>query len=44
MNKLIETLRGRADMMRATHPVDAEIDDKSADEIERLRATVEHLR
>jgi hypothetical protein len=36
MSDLIERLRGRANMARDTHPVDAELDDKAADRIERL--------
>lgn len=33
---LTDRLRGRANMARDTHPVDAELDDKAAGEIERL--------
>jgi hypothetical protein len=43
MSDLIERLRGRANMARDTHLVDAELDDKAADRIERLEAALKEI-
>jgi hypothetical protein len=43
MSDLIERLRGRANMARDTHLVDAELDDKAADRIEQLEAALKEI-
>ena len=40
MSNLIRQLRSRANLARDTHPIDAEIDDRAANKIERLECSL----